>query len=181
MEGKEASVMLLHCRMGHLSFDKICTMFPNIMCGMDKSKLFCDAYEFAKHTRTSYVSRGVRSVSPFVLVHSDVWTCPMVSINGMKYFVTFIDSFSHMTWVYLMKHKDEVFKCFQHFCALVKGQFNTQVKMIRTDNGTEYMNKQFSSFLSENGILHQISCHVHLHKLELRKGRIVIFWKLLAH
>ena len=112
MGEKEASVMLLHCRMGHLSFDKICKAFPNIMCGVDKSRLFCDACEFAKHTRTSYVSTGIRSLSPFVLVHSDVWTCPVVSINGMKYFVTFIDCFTRMTWVYLMKHKSEVFKCF---------------------------------------------------------------------
>jgi hypothetical protein len=133
-------------------------MFPNILCGVDKSKLFCDACEFAKHKRTSYVSRGIRSVSLFVLVHLDVGTCHVVSINGMKYFVTFIDCFSRMTQVYLMKHKDEVFKYFWDFCALVKGQFNTQVKMIRTDNGTEYVNKQFSSFLSENGILHQTSC-----------------------
>jgi hypothetical protein len=66
------------------------------------------------------VSRGISSGSPFVLVHSDVWTCPMVSINGMKYFVTFIDCFSRMIWVYLMKHKDEVFKCFQDFYALLK-------------------------------------------------------------
>ena len=158
MGEKEASVMLLHCRMGHLSFDKICKAFPNIMCGVDKSRLFCDACEFAKHTRTSYVSKGIRSLSPFVLVHSDVWTCPVVSINGMKYFVTFIDCFTRMTWVYLMKHKSEVFKCFRDFCALVKNQFNTQVKMIRTDNGTEYVNKEFSDFLSENGILHQTSC-----------------------
>jgi hypothetical protein len=128
-------------------------MFPNILCGVDKSKLFCDACEFAKHKRTSYVSRGIRSVSLFVLVHLDVGTCHVVSINGMKYFVTFIDCFSRMTQVYLMKHKDEVFKYFWDFCALVKGQFNTQVKMIRTDNGIEYVNKQFSSFLSENGIL----------------------------
>jgi transposase InsO family protein len=158
MEEKEATVMLLHCRLGHLSFDKIYKAFPNVMCGVDKSKLFCDACEFAKHIRTSYISRGIRSVSPFVLVHSDVWTCPMTSINGMKYFVTFIDCFSRMTWVYIMRHKDEVLKCFQEFCALVKNQFNTQVQMIRTDNETEYVNKEFSAFLSRNGILHQTTC-----------------------
>jgi transposase InsO family protein len=76
----------------------------------------------------------------------------------MKYFITFIDCYSHMTWVYLMKHKDEVFKCFRDFYALVNNQFNTQVKMTRIDNGTEYVNKELSAFLSENGILHQTSC-----------------------
>jgi hypothetical protein len=63
-----------------------------------------------------------------------------------------------MTWVYLMKHKDDVFKCFRDFYALVNNQFNTQVKMIRTDNGIKYVNKEFSAFLLENGILHQTSC-----------------------
>jgi transposase InsO family protein len=151
---KESMVMILHCRMGHISFDKMYKVFPNVMCGVDKNKLFCDACEFAKHTRSSYVSRGIRNVSPFVLIHSDVWTCPVVSISGMRYFVTFIDCFSRMIWVYLMKHKDEVLKCFQDFCALVKTQFNTQVQTIRTDNGTEYVNKEFGAFLSANGILH---------------------------
>ena len=116
---KEAAVMLLHCRLGHLSFDKISKAFPNVMCGADKNKLFCDACEYVKHTRTSYLSRGIRSASPFVLVHLDVWTCSVVSISGKKYFVTFIDCFSRMIWVYLMKYKHEVLRCFQDFCSLV--------------------------------------------------------------
>ena len=110
MGEKEAMVMLQHCRMGHLSFDKMSKIFANVMCGVDKKKLVCDACEFGKHTRTSYVSRGIRSISPFVLVH--VWTCHVISIRGMKYFITFIDCYSRMTWVYLMRHKDEVLKCF---------------------------------------------------------------------
>jgi len=40
MGEKESMVMLLHCRMGHLSFDKICKAFPDVMCGVDKTKLF---------------------------------------------------------------------------------------------------------------------------------------------
>lgn len=122
------------------------------------NKLKCDACEYAKHTRAIYVSKGIRSIFPFMLIHSDVWTCPVVSVSGMKYFVTFIDCHSRMTWVYLMQHKDEVFKCFQNFYSYLKTQFNVQVQMIKTDNGTEYVNKGFSAFLSEHGILHQTSC-----------------------
>jgi hypothetical protein len=92
----------------------------------------------------------------------------VTSINGMKYFVTFIDCFSRMTWVYLMKPKNEVLKCFQNFCALIKNQFNNQVKMIRICYGTEYVNKEFDAFLSTNGILHQTSCSA-------TPRRIVIF------
>ena len=99
-------------------------VFPNVMNGVDRTKLSCEACEYDKHTRTSYVSRGIRSVFPFVLMHYDVWTCPVVPVSGMKYFVNFIDCFSRMSWVYLMCHKDEVFTCFQSFCAYVKNQFN---------------------------------------------------------
>nr|CAE75905.1 OSJNBa0088I22.18 [Oryza sativa Japonica Group] len=57
-------------------------VFPDEMSKVDKSKLMCDACEYGKHTRTTYISRGLRSILPFVLVHSDVWTSPIAS-NGV--------------------------------------------------------------------------------------------------
>lgn len=57
-----------------------------------------------------------------------------------------------------MRHKDEVFQCFQEFYAYVKNQFNVHVQVIRSDNGTEFVNKQFGGFLSVQGIMHQTSC-----------------------
>ena len=57
-EDKVTNAMIHHCRMGHVSFDKMYLVFPNVMCGVDRNKLKCDACEFAKHTRTSYVSKG---------------------------------------------------------------------------------------------------------------------------
>jgi len=51
-----------------------------------------------------------------------------------------------------------VLKCFKDFCASIKNQFDAHVKIIRTDNGTEYVNNEFKSYLSAEGILHQTSC-----------------------
>ena len=82
---EEAKVMLLHCRLGHISFDVMSKMFPYEMSKVNKQRLVCDACEFGKHTRTSYVARGLRSESPFMLVYSDVWTSPVVSVSGVKY------------------------------------------------------------------------------------------------
>lgn len=36
---KETMAMTQHCRMGHISFDKMYKVFPDIMKGVDKSKL----------------------------------------------------------------------------------------------------------------------------------------------
>ena len=133
-------------------------VFPEMMSKADKRKLICDACEYGKHTRATYISRGLRSLSPFMFIHSDVWTCPIVSVSGMKYFVTFIDCHSCVTWIYLKKHKSEVLKCFQDFCSLIRNQYDGQIKILRTDNGTEYANNEFGNFLSAQGILHQITC-----------------------
>ncbi|GKA40567.1 polyprotein [Tanacetum coccineum] len=49
-----------------------------------------------------------RAASPFELVHSDVWgPCPITSKSGFKYFITFVDDYSRVTWLYLMKNRSE--------------------------------------------------------------------------
>lgn len=97
VRGSETMAMIQHCRMGqHMAFDKMSKVFPDVMRGVDKSKLMCDACEYAKHTRISYLSKGLRSISLLTLIHSDVWTCPVVII-GLKYFVTFINYHTRMT------------------------------------------------------------------------------------
>ena len=47
---------------------------------------------------------------------------------------------------------------FKHFCAHVENQFNTSVKYIKTDHGSELINKSFQFFLSHFSISHQNSC-----------------------
>ena len=40
---------------------------------------------------------------------------PVPSLGGNKYFVSFVDEFTRMTWVTLIKFKHEVFTEFQKF------------------------------------------------------------------
>ena len=111
-----------------------------------------------------------------------MWTCPVTSISGMKYFVTFIDCYSRMTWIYLMKHKSEVLQCFRNFCSLVGNQYDARVKVLRTDNGTEYVNNEFGNFLSAHGILHQTTCHdTPPQNGVAEKKKIVISWRSHDH
>jgi hypothetical protein len=49
----------------------------------------------------------------FELVHSDVWgPAPIISYNDYRYYVIFIDNFSKIIWLYLMKNKSEIFLIF---------------------------------------------------------------------
>jgi GAG-pre-integrase domain len=135
-EGHE-EVMLQHHRLRHLSFDSLNKFEPELMNKVDRQKFFCDACELGKQTRSTYRISGLRNMEPFVLVHSDVWgPCPTSYVSKFQWFVTFIDCHSRMTWIYMMKQKSKVYKCFQDFLAYVKTQFGAHVKVLRTENGT---------------------------------------------
>ena len=83
--------------------------------------------------------------APFELVHYDVWVpYPIMSPIGFKYFVTFIDDFSRVTWLYLMKSRFELLTHFSAFCAEIQIQFHISIQTLRSDNAKEYLSKPFS-------------------------------------
>lgn len=54
---------------------------------------------------------------------------------GFHFCVIFVDGFTRFTWLFLLKHKSEVFSVFLKFKALVENQFGTKIKILRTDGG----------------------------------------------
>ena len=66
--------------------------------------------------------------------------------------MTFIDEFSHKTWIYFLKKKDEPFMWFRTFKSLVENSTGKKIKILRIDNGTEYETKEFNKFRREVGI-----------------------------
>ena len=101
-----------------------------------------------KHHRDIFDKRASWHTSgPLQLVHSDLCV-PLSSpyFSGCKYLFTFIDDFSICNWVYLLKLKREVFDKFLAYKALVKKKFAHQIQRLRTDNGDEYVNNNFTSY-----------------------------------
>ena len=68
------------------------------------------------------------------------------SLNGSRYFIVFIDDFSRYCWVYFMKQKSEVAAIFFKFKNWIENQSGKMIKVIRSDNGTEYTSNQFNKF-----------------------------------
>jgi len=86
------------------------------------STLGCESCELGKHHCATYQSRvNNRSSSAFELVHSDVWGPSHVpSVKGFRYFLIFIDDFSCMTWLYLLKKVSEVYVVIELFFNEIK-------------------------------------------------------------
>ena len=76
-------------------------------------------------------------------------------MRGARYFLTFIDDYLRKIWVYVLKAKNEVLARFEEWKTLVERQSKHVVKVLRMDNGREYVSKAFDYFLSKHGIVRQ--------------------------
>ena len=67
---------------------------------------------------------------------------PVPSLGGVIYYVSFIDDFSRNTSLYFLKKKSEVFSKFKEYKALVENQTGKKIKVLRSDNGGEFCEKE---------------------------------------
>ncbi|RDY11210.1 hypothetical protein CR513_04163, partial [Mucuna pruriens] len=96
----------------------------------------CDVCQFSKHHRVTFSPSNNKSLKPFDLIHFDV--------RGQL--------------IFLMKHKSEVCQIFVDFFRLIKNQFDKSIKRLRSDNGTKFVNLEFSKFLKYNCVVHKLTC-----------------------
>eukprot|EP01018_Ginkgo_biloba_P024020 Gb_18985 [translate_table: standard] len=81
----------------------------------------------------------------------------MQSIEGMRYFLTFIDDYSQKIWVYFMMYKSEALDFFREFKANVEMQNGRKIKTLQTDRGGEFTSNEFSHYCKINGIQRQLT------------------------
>ena len=109
-----------------------------------------------------------KSCAPLELIHSDVWGPAPVSIGNHAFYVSFIDDYSRYTWIYLLKHKSEVFQVFKNFQKLVERKFDKRIIHVQTDWGGEY--EKLHTFFNQLGISHRVS-YPHTHQQNGRAER----------
>ena len=92
----------------------------------------CSSCLVGKHSEKRYeVGKAHRAASILDLIHSVVaGPIPTKSINGCRYFLTFIDDCSRYCWIYFMKQKSKVFEIFKGFKAMVENSFSKKIKSI---------------------------------------------------
>ena len=77
--------------------------------------------------------------------------------DGYYYFIIFIDDLSRYGYVYLMRRKSETFKKFKEFRAEAEKQLGRSLKVIRSDQRSEYLDSEFTNYLIENRIVSQLT------------------------
>jgi histone deacetylase 1/2 len=161
--GAHPSLERWHHRLGHPSFHIVQQVInKNKLSCSSESKVgsVCDSCQMAKSHQLPYPKSSSQSNFPLELVFSNVWGPTCDSFGRNKYYVSFIDDYSKFTWIYLLKHKSEVFQPFHEFQGLIERQFDRKIFALQPDWGGEY--EKLNSFSTKTGIVHLVSCpHAH--------------------
>nr|GEV07036.1 copia protein [Tanacetum cinerariifolium] len=151
----------------------------DIMIGLPKLKFvkdhICSSCELGKAKRKSFQTKTTPSSKRRLqLLHLDLCG-PMraESINGKKYVLVIIDDYSRYTCTHFLRSKDETPKVLFDFLRLVQRELHAQVRTVRTDKGTEFLNKIFIRTLLMKGLITKRPLLEHLNKTALSKDRTV--------
>ncbi|KAH9699562.1 hypothetical protein KPL71_024410 [Citrus sinensis] len=148
--------MLWHMRLGHMSEKGLIELSKHGVLGVDKIKplKFCEDCVLGKSSRVKFSTGIHNSKGTLDYIHADLWgPVQTASLGGARYFLSLIDDFSRMVWVFSLKSKDKVFDQFKNWKTLVETQTNRKVRRLRTDNGLEFCNTDFDDFYTKHGMV----------------------------
>ncbi|GJZ19676.1 retrovirus-related pol polyprotein from transposon TNT 1-94 [Tanacetum coccineum] len=132
---------LWHRRLSHLNFNTINLLSKyDIVAGLPKLK-------FVKDHLCSSCELGKTKHNPI----------RVESFNGKKYVLVIVDDYSRYTWTRFLRSKDETPEVLIDFLKLVQRGLHAQVRTVRTDKGTKFLNKTLHAYFAQEGIEHQTS------------------------
>jgi len=154
---------LWHYRFGHLNFNSLNQLGRKSMVSglpmIQHPKKICEGCVISKHHRKKFLKEALHKArQPLGVVYSNV--CGPFSVESLgrnKYFLIFVDEYTRMVWLYLLKEKKEVFFKFVQYCNAVERYLEKQIKILGTDGGDEFNPKQFAEFCAQKGIKHEMT------------------------
>ncbi|KAI3769842.1 hypothetical protein L6452_00956 [Arctium lappa] len=155
---------LWHRRLSHLNFRYINNMVSEkLVKGLPELRYerehLCAACEKGKMKRAPHKPKPEPSTNALLeLLHMDLCG-PMrtQSLGGKKYILVIVDDYSRYTWVKFLRSKDETPDVLITFLKTTQVNLQKPVKILRTDNGTEFKNNKVEEYLESVGISHQYS------------------------
>lgn len=131
-----------HLRLGHLFLHNVPRFIPR-----PKTIDHCDTCNRGKHTRFPFKLIDNKSSMSFERTFCDIWDgYHIASSSGAHYFLTIVDEFTRVTWLYLMRYKYETLPYLRAFFSMIHTQFNSKIHHIRTDNGQEFIARATQDF-----------------------------------
>ena len=142
-------------RLGHLGYNNLQLLkTKNLVLEInfkDDKEIFCEACLQEKQHRISFpISNNPNVFELLELIYFDIYEpIKTTSINNKRYFITFINDKSRHIWTYILWKKNKAFDKFKEFKALVENFSGKRIKILWTNNKTEYLSNIFQDFLKK--------------------------------
>ncbi|GKB71466.1 putative ribonuclease H-like domain-containing protein [Tanacetum coccineum] len=156
--------ILWHRRLGHINFKNINKLVKdNLVRGLPtkhfENNQTCVACLKGKQHRASCKSKVLNLITkPLFMLHIHLFGPTfMSSLMYKKYCLVVNDDYSRLTWVFFLTTKDETSEILKRFIKEIENLVDKKVKIIRSDNGTEFKNRVMDDFCREKGIKREYS------------------------
>lgn len=157
-----SDIDIWHERLGHLGYSNLLKLSKNNMVNnlnfgkkieINQSEK-CGVCIESKMSKLPFRKKADHYTKrPLEMVHSDICgPIDPVTHDCKRYFVTFLDDYTHFTMVYLLENKSDIFECFKNYEAIVTSKFNLKISVLVCDNGREYFSNNFKTFCASKGI-----------------------------
>lgn len=123
---QQKSLQLWHQRLGHPNNKYLKSVLNSFSIDVDPTDRFhsCNSCLCNKSHRLSFSTTTLQSTCPLQIIYSDLWgPAPILSVDNKSYYVLFVDQFTKYSWIFLLKHKNEVVTVFKNFQTLVENYF----------------------------------------------------------
>lgn len=154
---------LWHKRFGHLNYDTLYKMHSkNIIRGLEiqnKTHPKCEMCILGKSTRNQYkyLNRPLKNCI-LELIHIDlIGPITPESLGHSKYILCITDDCSRKVKTCFLKTKGEAAEQLITFIKEIERATERKVKVVRTDNGKEFVNRTLDGFFKMNGIKHELT------------------------
>ncbi|GJV79808.1 retrovirus-related pol polyprotein from transposon TNT 1-94 [Tanacetum coccineum] len=154
---------LWHRVLNHLNFgyineylqEKPFRGLPRLKFEKDHLCSACQLGKSKKHTHKPKTENT--NLDVLNTIHMDLYGPMRVqTINGKKYILVIVDDYSRFTiGLKFLRSNDETLTVVIKFLKQIQVGLNKTVRFIRTDNGTEFVNKTLYDYYESVGIFHQ--------------------------
>jgi hypothetical protein len=147
-----------HERLAHQNYRYVREFLKRNTIKYEGEEEQCVSCMKGKQHRFSVGNSNSKVNNPGELMHMDLCG-PMEtdSLGGSKYFLLIKDDYSNYRFVYFLKYKAEAKNKIKEFITYFEKDTGFAIKIIRSDNGKEFINKDSESLFVNNGIVHQRS------------------------
>jgi hypothetical protein len=144
---------------------------------------FCDTCVLAKHCRGVFPKQSkYHADKALELVHGDL--CGPVkpaTPGGRRYFLLLIDDVTRYMWIVLLTVKSKASSAIKRIQAAAEKEFGRKLRVLRTDNGGEFMVVEFAAYCADEGTTQHFWHHTPRSRTGWSSGEIRLWWQWRGH